>query len=854
MIEAYDRHTMFILPLTLAAARILTLDANGSPLALHLERIVLMADDATVCHCAHGRERSAPIDPARVELWKAHSLDGVWSGFLAFSPSGGGGFLEAGASRLVLTGSACAGAIGLQPGPWHFEREGPSSAAPVDNLCEVRANPHDDGTVAGGAMTGIDRATLPRIVDLAVDADYEFVSMFSSSDAARDYITALYGANSFILERDCNTRLRVSYIRLFETADDLYNEPDPLNAFRSEWNTNQTAVERDLAQLLTGRRNLPYGGVAWLNAACQDYGYSVSGYMIGSFADSTATNPGNWDIIVSTHEIGHNLGTYHTHDYGIDTCASGGVQRGTIMSYCHVVSGATANVDLRFHRGTAEAIVGWIVPNAGCLERDCNGNSLDDLQEIADGAADANDDGIPDECQDCDGDGMLDPIELALGAADLDTNGRPDGCDIDCDGNGIPDLADIAANAGLDGDGNFVLDECQVDCDGNGVADGVDLIVNVARDLDRDGVIDSCEDCDANGSIDGVDLAGALGIWTVQFSPPKLIELDGRSGVQRRVIDGAAAGIQLFTALESADDATLLIAAVTETGPALYRFNRASGQFTRITLPASGFPLAQRMRIVAGPVGANAACDVLNSTTARITRWRLADGAPLGTIVQLAAQSAPRSFIRQGSAVLALSADGTIVRAEDGGTPTPFASLASGADPSDILVASDGRVLVTDRATDSIVAFSQAGLSLGRFDLGPNAGGSVALTDPQSLMTSRQDANVVFALASGSNAAVHGHRLSDGYYLRTYRIYRVDAVGADGFAQIGASPLDANMNFELDACEGPGSPDLNGDGHVDGLDLTTLLAAWGSSNASADIDHSGTVGGSDLALLLAAWG
>lgn len=844
---------MLILPLTIAGARILTLDANGSPLALQLERIALIADDATVTHCAGATESAAPLDSARVELWKAHSLDGVWSGFLAFSPCGGIGWIESGSSRLVLTGSVCGGA-GLQPGPWHFEREGRPSAPPIENLCAVRANPNDDGSVAGGALTGVALATLPRVVELAVDADYEFVSMFSSPIAASDYITALYGANSFILERDCNVRLRLNYIRLFESADDLYNEPDPLNPFRTEWNTNQTAVERDLAQLLTGRRNLPYGGVAWLNAACQDHGYSVSGYMIGSFADATATNPGNWDIIVSTHEIGHNLGTYHTHDYGIDTCASGGVQRGTIMSYCHVVSGATSNVDLRFHRGTAEAVVGWVVPNASCLESDCNGNGVDDAQEIASGAPDTNGDGIPDGCQDCDGDGMLDPVEIALGASDLDLNGRPDACDVDCNSNGVPDLADIAANANADADGNFVLDSCQLDCDGNGVADGVDLIVNVARDLDRDGLIDSCEDCNNNGIADPTDLAGALGMWTVQFSPPKLIELDGRSGVQRRVIDGAAAGAQIFTAIESADDGTLLVAAATETGSALYRFNRASAQFTRLTLPTSGFPLAQKLRIAAGTSGANAACDVLDATNARITRWRIADGASLGTVVQLAAGSSPRSFVRQGSAVLALYANGTIVRANDGGTPVLFASLATGADPTDILVASDGRVLVTDRASDSIVAFSPTGSSLGRFDLGPNAGVTVALTDPQSLMTSRQNPGVVFALASGSNAAVHGHRLSDGYYLRTYRIYRVDAVGADGFAQIGASTLDANMNFELDVCEGPRSPDLNGDGRVDGLDLTTLLAAWGSSNAAADIDGNGVVGGSDLAALLAAWG
>lgn len=47
--------------------------------------------------------------------------------------------------------------------------------------------------------------------------------------------------------------------------------------------------------------------------------------------------------------------------------------------------------------------------------------------------------------------------------------------------------------------------------------------------------------------------------------------------------------------------------------------------------------------------------------------------------------------------------------------------------------------------------------------------------------------------------------------------------------------------------------DINGDGAVNGLDLTALLGAWGTNTASADIDRDGTVGGADLTALLAAW-
>jgi hypothetical protein len=54
------------------------------------------------------------------------------------------------------------------------------------------------------------------------------------------------------------------------------------------------------------------------------------------------------------------------------------------------------------------------------------------------------------------------------------------------------------------------------------------------------------------------------------------------------------------------------------------------------------------------------------------------------------------------------------------------------------------------------------------------------------------------------------------------------------------------------------SPDLDGNGTVNGADLAILLGAWGDcvgcSSCSADLDGDCVVGGADLAVLLAAWG
>ncbi len=50
--------------------------------------------------------------------------------------------------------------------------------------------------------------------------------------------------------------------------------------------------------------------------------------------------------------------------------------------------------------------------------------------------------------------------------------------------------------------------------------------------------------------------------------------------------------------------------------------------------------------------------------------------------------------------------------------------------------------------------------------------------------------------------------------------------------------------------------DFNGDGRVDGFDLSTLLAAWGAAQPcqGTDLDGDGMVNGGDLAVLLARWG
>jgi hypothetical protein len=63
---------------------------------------------------------------------------------------------------------------------------------------------------------------------------------------------------------------------------------------------------------------------------------------------------------------------------------------------------------------------------------------------------------------------------------------------------------------------------------------------------------------------------------------------------------------------------------------------------------------------------------------------------------------------------------------------------------------------------------------------------------------------------------------------------------------------DSNNDGIPDEC-GNCAADIDGDGTVNGMDLTLVLAGWGSGGSS-DVDGDGTTSGPDLAAVLAAWG
>ncbi len=211
----------------------------------------------------------------------------------------------------------------------------------------------------------------PYALQLALDCTESFYKNLGSNlTVAASSAIAIVGACAIIYERDANVVIRVPYLRVFTSTDPYPGDiGQKLGGIREHWNNNMTHVKRSVTCLLSGEGG---GGLAWVGVLCSSYGYNVSG------VDGRVNFPAGgyiWDIDVTSHELGHNIGSSHTHNCGwnppIDSCwnAEGGcydntrVQRGTIMSYCHLQSKGT---ELQFHPRVA-SLFNRVVANSSCV-------------------------------------------------------------------------------------------------------------------------------------------------------------------------------------------------------------------------------------------------------------------------------------------------------------------------------------------------------------------------------------------------------------------------------------------------------------------------------------------------------
>jgi hypothetical protein len=216
-------------------------------------------------------------------------------------------------------------------------------------------------------------------VAVAIETDFELYQSFGSVSALLNYVGDMGAAGSAIYLRDIQTTLQIPYVSIWTNASDPWTATDStagLAELGDYWHNplnNRTGVTRGTVHMLSKKST--GGGVAWVGVLCEpDFqalfdgvphwggGYGFSGDLDGVF--STIDPNFYWDLVEFTHELGHNFDSPHTHCYGaptfpIDHCYSGQAGcysgatsvppgGGTIMSYCHLLPGGTANINLVF--------------------------------------------------------------------------------------------------------------------------------------------------------------------------------------------------------------------------------------------------------------------------------------------------------------------------------------------------------------------------------------------------------------------------------------------------------------------------------------------------------------------------
>lgn len=652
----------------------------------------------------------------------------------------------------------------------------------------------------------------PYLIKVAVEGDQAFVNLFGGNVAAAEaYIVELIGAVSDIYRRDFDVRLRLDFVRTWPAGGEPFGADD-LSGFASYWIANENPSSYHIVHLMSGRRDMAYGGIAYVSGPCGD-AYSIGGYLLGSFPTPVdGPDLGNWDLSVVAHEMGHNMGTGHTHDSytpPIDSCAYGAHKRGTIMSYCHTTAGGMLNTDMRFHSRVQDTITN-ILATSSCVFLDCNENGLDDFNETSFGLADdVNSNHIPDECEDCDSNGTLDSDDILAGAADVDGNGIPDVCGPDCNGNVMPDEWEIAQGLAADANDNRVPDDCEPDCDGNGTADHVDIDLDSTLDLDRNAVLDACQDCDGNGQSDWLDLQRQGNIYVAD-----------RGGFVREfhVASGVAVQDLAVGAVDDpqgiAFDAERRLYVSSYNDDRVVRVDVETGATTDF-VPTGVGGLDGPTALLFTPGGNLLVASKLSSA---VLEYDGNDGTFLGSFVGSGSGglSGPYGLTYGPSGDLYVADGNNSVRRYDGATGLFVGTLVSSGGGGlngarDLAFLPDGRLLVSSYYSGSVLQYDDTGTPLGVFSVGPEPTGAWGLHV-------KDDGGVYVARGTGDVRIIEYG--SDGLYIRSFIRADGELAAPTMFAIRPPSPTDCDQNLILDECDVfAGAPDCNGNLTPDACDL-----------------------------------
>jgi len=201
----------------------------------------------------------------------------------------------------------------------------------------------------------------------------------SDTTTTTNWLTAIHNNIATLYNND-EVRVALNEIFIWTAQDPYTSTPSAnLNSFRQ----NRQTFNGDLAHLVNAPSTT---SIAYLNSLCSTFKHAYSG--ISQTYNNVPVY--SWTIQAMTHEMGHSLGSPHTHacawngnNTAIDGCGAqagysegctgpipSSTVKGSIMSYCHLISG----VGISFANGFGPqpaALIRSTVDSKPCLGMNC---------------------------------------------------------------------------------------------------------------------------------------------------------------------------------------------------------------------------------------------------------------------------------------------------------------------------------------------------------------------------------------------------------------------------------------------------------------------------------------------------
>ena len=200
-----------------------------------------------------------------------------------------------------------------------------------------------------------------RLVNMATEADAEYVASFGSPAAAHAQIMNIMNQVDGVYQVEIGLGFQIVFQNAWtDVGTQPYQTTDPSNLltqFRNHWNNNFTNVARSVAHMWTGKDLIGSTiGIAFINVICRSpsaaYGISQR------FPNNSITLQ---TIDVTAHELGHNFAARHTNVSTPDIPRE--VERSCVQTIMEAAVGNGGS----FCQYSRSQIVGFANANPSCL-------------------------------------------------------------------------------------------------------------------------------------------------------------------------------------------------------------------------------------------------------------------------------------------------------------------------------------------------------------------------------------------------------------------------------------------------------------------------------------------------------